>query len=53
MSGGAGYVISSRALNDVINIGFKNGSCKPDGGDEDVEIGKCLEVRKTLDTCIF
>lgn len=44
MSGGGGYVINSRALHDVMNIGFKKGSCKGDGGDEDVEIAKCLEV---------
>lgn len=48
MSGGGGYVMSSRALHDVMNIGFKKGSCKGDGGDEDVEIGKCLEVSSNL-----
>lgn len=44
MSGGAGYVISSRALHDVVNKGFKMGACREDGGDEDVEMGKCLKV---------
>ncbi|WAQ93655.1 C1GLT-like protein [Mya arenaria] len=43
MSGGGGYVISSRALHDVVRIGFENGSCKIDGHGEDVEIGKCLQ----------
>lgn len=45
MSGGAGYVISSSALRNVVNIGFKNGACKQDGGNEDEEIGICLAVR--------
>ncbi|XP_052762008.1 glycoprotein-N-acetylgalactosamine 3-beta-galactosyltransferase 1-like [Mya arenaria] len=54
MSGGGGYVISSRALHDVVRIGFKNGSCLLDGGSEDVEMGKCLQasgvkVLSTLD----
>ncbi|WAR16452.1 C1GTB-like protein, partial [Mya arenaria] len=54
MSGGGGYVISSRALRDVVRIGFKNGFCLLDGGNEDVEIGKCLQasgaqVLSTLD----
>lgn len=44
MSGGAGYVMSARALDNLIKEGFRNGACKSDGGDEDVEIGKCLAV---------
>lgn len=44
MSGGAGYVMSARALDNLIKKGFRNGACKSDGGDEDVEIGKCLAV---------
>ena len=44
MSGGAGYVLSSRALHDVVHKGFKTGACKEDGGEEDAEMGKCLDV---------
>ncbi|XP_052250815.1 glycoprotein-N-acetylgalactosamine 3-beta-galactosyltransferase 1-like isoform X2 [Dreissena polymorpha] len=55
MSGGAGYVINSRALHDVVNTGFKRGACREDGGDEDVEMGKCLDaagvpMHSTLDS---
>ncbi|KAL4218212.1 glycoprotein-N-acetylgalactosamine 3-beta-galactosyltransferase [Mactra antiquata] len=42
MSGGAGYVINSRALHNLVTIGFQNGACKKDGGNEDEEMGLCL-----------
>lgn len=45
MSGGAGYVVSSSALHQLIERGFQNGSCRQDGGSEDEEIGLCLAVR--------
>lgn len=48
MSGGAGYVLSARALNDVFNKGFRQNACAYDGGDEDVEMGKCLAVKGLL-----
>ncbi|XP_052250389.1 glycoprotein-N-acetylgalactosamine 3-beta-galactosyltransferase 1-like [Dreissena polymorpha] len=44
MSGGAGYVISSRALHDLVTTGFQSDACAKDGPNEDVDIGKCLEV---------
>ena len=44
MSGGGGYVISSRGLRQLVTIGFQDGECRHDGGDEDVEIGLCLAV---------
>ncbi|KAH3859840.1 glycoprotein-N-acetylgalactosamine 3-beta-galactosyltransferase 1-like [Dreissena polymorpha] len=44
MSGGAGYVLSSRALHDVVHKGFKTGACKEVGGEEDAEMGKCLDA---------
>ncbi|XP_053383131.1 glycoprotein-N-acetylgalactosamine 3-beta-galactosyltransferase 1-like isoform X2 [Mercenaria mercenaria] len=55
MSGGAGYVISSQGLDQLIHGGFENGGCKQDGGNEDVEIGLCLAksgvpVLNSLDT---
>ncbi|XP_060592095.1 glycoprotein-N-acetylgalactosamine 3-beta-galactosyltransferase 1-like [Ruditapes philippinarum] len=42
MSGGGGYVISSRGLHQLIHVGFQDADCRQDGGDEDVEIGLCL-----------
>ncbi|XP_060085085.1 glycoprotein-N-acetylgalactosamine 3-beta-galactosyltransferase 1-like [Ylistrum balloti] len=44
MSGGAGYVINKQALKQVVERGFKFNHCREDGGDEDVEIGKCLQA---------
>lgn len=42
-SGGAGYVISRQGLRQLVEGGFTTKSCLTDGGDEDVEIGKCLQ----------
>ncbi|XP_069105645.1 glycoprotein-N-acetylgalactosamine 3-beta-galactosyltransferase 1-like isoform X2 [Argopecten irradians] len=44
MSGGAGYVINKQALKQVVEQGFQRDACLEDGGDEDVEIGRCLEA---------
>lgn len=42
-SGGAGYVLSKEALKRVALHGVKNITiCRPDGGAEDAEMGKCL-----------
>ncbi|XP_060085329.1 glycoprotein-N-acetylgalactosamine 3-beta-galactosyltransferase 1-like [Ylistrum balloti] len=43
MSGGAGYVINRQALRQVVEQGFQQNGCLEDGGDEDVEIGRCLQ----------
>ena len=43
-SGGAGYVLSRKALEVFANRGLRNPlMCRQDGGAEDAEIGKCLE----------
>jgi len=45
MSGGAGYILSSRALQDIVEIAFRKGVCKQTNRNEDVQIGLCLQVR--------
>ena len=43
-SGGAGYVISRKALEVLVTRGLSNPFlCRQDGSDEDVEIGRCME----------
>jgi len=42
-SGGAGYVLSREALSRLITRGKDPKVCRQDGGDEDMEIGRCLE----------
>ncbi|OWF55768.1 glycoprotein-N-acetylgalactosamine 3-beta-galactosyltransferase 1-like [Mizuhopecten yessoensis] len=44
MSGGAGYVINKQALKQLVEVGFSQNHCLEDGGNEDVEIGKCLQA---------
>ncbi|CAC5397490.1 C1GALT1 [Mytilus coruscus] len=44
MSGGAGYVNSRSGLKKVIEVAFKENGCPPDGKDEDLDIGKCLQM---------
>lgn len=41
-SGGAGYVISKEAFNRLL-FGVKDGQCKNDGNNEDVDIAVCLD----------
>ncbi|XP_046562846.1 glycoprotein-N-acetylgalactosamine 3-beta-galactosyltransferase 1-like [Haliotis rubra] len=42
MSGGGSYVLSKAALRMVVEKGF-SGGCATDGGDEDVDVGRCME----------
>ncbi|KAM4701278.1 glycoprotein-N-acetylgalactosamine 3-beta-galactosyltransferase 1-like [Discoglossus pictus] len=42
MSGGAGYVLSKKALNLFVD-GFRTGICTHNSAVEDLEIGKCME----------
>ena len=42
-SGGAGYVLSKEALTRLVAKGENKTLCQQDGGNEDVEIGRCLE----------
>ena len=42
-SGGAGYVLSKEALTRFANKGRNSKICRQDGGDEDVELGICME----------
>ena len=42
MSGGAGYCLSKEALRRFGQNSRKGSNCRRDGGDEDVEIGKCM-----------
>ncbi|XP_050396013.1 glycoprotein-N-acetylgalactosamine 3-beta-galactosyltransferase 1 isoform X2 [Patella vulgata] len=45
MSGGAGYVLSRRALRKLVKHGYRSsGKCRNDGNDEDVDIGHCLQA---------
>ena len=44
MSGGAGYVISRQGLKKMVEEAFKENVCAVDGYDEDLEIGKCLQM---------
>jgi len=53
MSGGAGYVMSSSGLDALVRVGFPSGACREDGGDEDVEVAKCLKVGDLSCLCYF
>ncbi|KAK6185048.1 hypothetical protein SNE40_007370 [Patella caerulea] len=55
MSGGAGYVLSRKALRMLVKKGYRiPGKCREDGGDEDVALAHCLQsvnvhVHSTID----
>ena len=44
-SGGAGYAISRQGVKQMIEYGYQKGLCAMNGEVEDLEIGRCLEVR--------
>ncbi|KAK6174136.1 hypothetical protein SNE40_017469 [Patella caerulea] len=45
MSGGAGYVLSRRALRKMVQHGYRSaGKCRNDGSDEDVDVAHCLQA---------